>query len=435
MHWVVCLLCALGGLGIVAICSLFPGLHVAHLATLLLPLASGAQPILPPEGLAFAFVGMASGHAMLHTLPGIFCAVPDEAGLLVVQPGRKYLLAGKGTEAALLCSLGGLGGTIVLLLLAPLAVRWLPPLYALLQPHFPWMLWAIIAYLLLSEWSKDSGRAPAGLPRLWATWKPLLAGLLTFLLAGLLGLVLSYRSPLPSWGKAGGLAPAFIGLFGLPWLLLGVSKHAPLPPQDTRCELEIDPGEWLRGVLAGAAGGFFAALFPALTAGVGVLLAGQGFGEREGRAFLVSQGACRVTYSLGSLLLFFVPGMWKVKGGFASPLSTVYTEASPRAGCLALGTAMLCSAFAFLFSLPLGRFLARISLRRLQQASLLLVLLILGATSGPAGLFVALVATAIGAIPLLWGTRRTNALGLVLLPVALNLSGIGERLAAWLGLL
>lgn len=434
MYWAVGLLYALGGLGIAAACSFLPGLHAANVAAFLLPLASGAK-ILPPEGVAFVLVGMASGYAMLHTVPGIFCALPDEESLLVVLPGQKYLLAGRGPEAVALCALGGLGGAAVLLLLAPLAPLFLPRLYGLLQPHFHWVLWAIVAYLLLSEWPRDAGRTPAGLPRLWAAWKPLLAGLATFLLAGLLGLVLSYRPFMPLWCRPAGLTPAFIGLFGLPWLLQGLVSRRPLPQQHPLHTLELRPGEWLWGTLVGAAGGLFAALFPAVTGGVGALLAGQSAGQRHPRAFLVSQGACRMAYTLGSLLLFFVPTMGKVKGVWSGLLSTVYTEPSPRVGCLALGAAVLCSALAFLLSLEMGRFLARMPVRRMQQASLLLLVALLGATSGPAGLFVGAVATAIGLIPALWGSRRLNTLGVVLLPIALNLSGLGERWAAWLGLL
>lgn len=435
MNWVLCLLYALGGLCVAAACSFVPGLHAANVAAFLLPLAGSGQRMLPSEGMLFVLVGMASGYAMLHTVSGIIYALPDEESLLVVLPGQKYLLAGRGPEAVALCALGGLGGASVMLLLVPLAPRFLPRFYALLHPHFHWVLWAIIAYLLLSEWPRDAGRVPAGLPRLWAAWKPLLAGLLTFVLAGLLGLVLSYRSFFPLWGGPTRLGPAFIGLFGVPWLLQGLVSRYPVPPQHAVDALEVRLKEWLWGTVVGAAGGLFAALFPAVTGGVGALLAGQSAGQRHPRVSLVSQGACRVAYTLGSLLLFFVPGMWRVKGVWGGILNSVYAEPSPRVGYLAAGAAVLCTTLAFLLALEMGRLIARMPVRRMQAVSLGLLLAILGATSGPGGLLICAVATAIGLIPALWGSRRLNTLGIVLLPVALNLSGIGEHLAAWLGLL
>jgi hypothetical protein len=45
------------------------------------------------------------------------------------------------------------------------------------------------------------------------------------------------------------------------------------------------------------------------------------------------------------------------------------------------------------------------------------------------------VATGIGLLPMLFGSRRMNCLGIILLPVACNLSGHGDLLAGILGLL
>ena len=41
----------------------------------------------------------------------------------------------------------------------------------------------------------------------------------------------------------------------------------------------------------------------------------------------------------------------------------------------------------------------------------------------------------IGLIPVLWGSRRMNAMGVLLLPIALNMAGAGDTVARWLGLL
>ena len=62
------------------------------------------------------------------------------------------------------------------------------------------------------------------------------------------------------------------------------------------------------------------------------------------------------------------------------------------------------------------------------------VALVLGLI-GPVGLGVMLVASAIGFIPVLWGSRRMNAMGILLLPIALDMVGLGDDLARWLGLL
>jgi len=51
------------------------------------------------------------------------------------------------------------------------------------------------------------------------------------------------------------------------------------------------------------------------------------------------------------------------------------------------------------------------------------------------GLAICAVATGIGLIPVLWGSRRMNCMGVLLLPIALNMVGAGDVVARFLGLL
>jgi TctA family transporter len=55
--------------------------------------------------------------------------------------------------------------------------------------------------------------------------------------------------------------------------------------------------------------------------------------------------------------------------------------------------------------------------------------------TGGAGLAVTAVAMLIGLIPVLAGCRRINCLGVLLLPITLNVIGIGPDVAKWLGLI
>jgi len=57
----------------------------------------------------------------------------------------------------------------------------------------------------------------------------------------------------------------------------------------------------------------------------------------------------------------------------------------------------------------------------------------LGTTSW-IGVLVTLAATPIGLIPWLFGSRRMNCIGLLLVPILLDMAGAGPRIASWLGL-
>jgi putative membrane protein len=194
-----------------------------------------------------------------------------------------------------------------------------------------------------------------------------------------------------------------------------------------------------RGTGAGCAGGLFAALFPIVTGGMGGLIAGHATAQRDERVFLISQGANKVIYYVGGLLLFFVPGLHLRRGGMAWMLSGFYTPYAPPAFYRAVAAAFVSGVLAFFLLFPLARLMmglvARVDYRYLSAGVLLVLVLIVALTSGPAGLLIAAVGSGIGLIPVLWGARRMNCMGVLLLPLVLNLAGLGDNLAAWLGLL
>ena len=151
---------ALLGAVLASLLACIPALHIYNVAGLLILLNATLEEILSPEATAMLFLGLVTGYAVVNTIPSIFFSAPDDSTLFVVLPGQKYLMQRRGYEAAVLTGLGSLGGVIVLALLAPLAARVLPPLRAILQPHVPWILVAVIAYMLMSEWPKGTDRAP-----------------------------------------------------------------------------------------------------------------------------------------------------------------------------------------------------------------------------------------------------------------------------------
>ena len=359
--------------------------------------------------------------------------------IFVVLPGQKYLLQRRGYEAVALTGLGGLAGLAALVALAPVASRVLPGLREIVQPHLGWILWAVIAYLLLSEWPKGTGRASSGWRRWWDGWRSLVAGLATFTLSGLLGLVLLYRSPVPVHVAYQNLLPAFVGLFAVPWVVTNLLGRVSIPPQHIARDLDVSWHHIAQGTVAGVMGGLLAAFLPVVTGGIGGFLAGHATAQRDDRTFLVAQGAAKTVYYVGGYLLFFVPGLHLTRGGMAWMVSTSFTPYSPAQYFTATGGALAAGTLAFLLSLSLARaaiaLVSHVSYRTVSWVTLGILVLMVGGVTGPAGLAICGVAAGIGMVPVLWGARRMNAMGVLLLPIALAMSGAGDTVARFLRLL
>ena len=431
--------------GTVLACALaiLPGLHIYNVmglaALLMAHLQALGQPFSPELCLPF-MIGLVVGWSVLNTIPSVLLGAPDESAVFTVLPGQKYLMTGRGYEGTLIIGAGSLAGAFILvLIMAPLAPKYLPIARAILAPHMHWILWVIITFILMTEWPKGGTHGPAGWRKFADAWSTLSAGLLTFVLAGLFGFLLLYRSPVATESAFQNIMPAFVGLFAVPWCLLNALSGVDVPKQYVRDELNINGDLMLRGSIAGGIGGGFAAFFPVVTGGVGGLLAGHATAQRDERVFLISQGVSKVVYYTGALMLFFVPGLHLTRGGGAWILSGFYVPKTMGDYLLALGSIAITGGVSFLLMPPLTKatlwLIRKIDYRLISMLALVIICGLVFSITGWIGLFIMSVGTGIGLLPVLFGSRRLNCLGILLLPIACNMSGIGEPIAVFLRLL
>jgi putative membrane protein len=429
---------ALLGTVLASLLACIPGLHIYSVAGILIVLNLRLQGRVDGEVLALFMLGLVVGYAVVNAIPSIFLGAPDESTLFIVLPGQRYLLQERGFEASVLTGVGGLGGLLVLVLLAPVLPRVLPAIRTVVAPHLHWILAAIIAFMLMSEWPRGSDRGATPWARFIDAWRSLGVGLLTFVLSGILGFVLMYGNLVPVEMAFQNLLPAFTGLFAIPWVLQNLLSQVRMPVQHVVSSVDLSPRLVAQGVGAGVLGGLFAAFFPVVTGGVGGLLAGHATAQRDDRLFIVSQGASKLIYYVGGFLLFFVPGLHLARGGMAWMLSVSYVPDSPATYWTGVGATLVCGALGFGLLLWLSRaaigVVSRVDYRWISAGTLVLLTGIVLGLTGWCGLLVAVVATGIGMLPVLWGSRRTNCLGVVLLPLTLQMAGLGPTVAGWMGL-
>ena len=437
MSWLTYLLYTILGTGIGPILSFIPSLHVYNVLGIFLIFPT-LIPAIGPTNLSFLLIGMVVAYGFLNTLSSVYLGAADDSTVFVVFPGQKYLMAGKGHEAVILTGIGGLVGVAFLVFSSPLALRVFPLIRILLTPHLLWILVGITAYMFMTEFPRTTDRPKTRTGRLWEAWRTLLMGFLVFFLSGLLGFIMFNKPVTPVENAFQNLLPVFVGLFAIPWMLVNFISKVKIPTQYACKSVDVTPLEIFRGSAAGCLGGMFAAFFPMVTGGIGAFLAGHATAQRGDHSFLISQGANKVVYYVGSFLLLFVPTLHLTRGGAAWVLTTIYTPKSWSEYYMAVSAIAISGAVSFLlliyFSKIYIRIISKISYRKLSLIGIGAVLALVYIVTGIEGILVSLAATGIGLMAILFHTRRMNLLGCLLFPMILDLSGYTPVLAQLIGI-
>jgi putative membrane protein len=423
-----------------SVISLMPALHIYNVAgiIIIMTMGAGTSTLIPIEYVPIFMMAMVAGWAILNTIPALFLGAPDESAIFVVLPGQKYMMQGRGYEAAALTGIGALAGIVGMFLASPIFFRTLPKLRQLTRPHNFWLMGLVITYMLMSEWPKGSGRQKTGLGRFIDGWKNLAAGLLTFFLAGILGIIILNKPMVSVEYAFQNIMPVFVGLYAIPWAIGNIFSRTEIPPQYVCKSADLSHHFWTRGGLAGFLGGMIAAFFPVVTGGIGGFIAGHVTAHRDDRIFVISQGASKSVYYIGSFLMAFVPGLGLTRGGMGWMLRPFFIPHSFDDYWRIMGVIMLSGGLSFMLLLFYSRFMiklvGRINYRSLSVVTFFLMIAVVGGIFGWRGLGLMTVGTAIGLIPVYYHSRRMNCMGVLLVPITLNMGGLGPSVARLMGL-
>jgi len=183
-------------LGIVfgVIFGLIPGVH-PNTIVLLIPLFLSLD--INPLNLITFIVAVGITNSIIDTIPSILLGVPDAGNELSILPGHKMLLAGRGYDAIKLTSIGSIYSLILVFLLLPLLILFLPAAFSWMKSYIYLILIFIVAVMVFTEKKKT-------------------LTLFVFFMAGSIGL-LAGKLPVNNTLT---LFPIFAGFFGLSQLLL-----------------------------------------------------------------------------------------------------------------------------------------------------------------------------------------------------------------------
>ena len=383
------------GVAIGVASGLIPGIHVNTMAGILLTFQAALLPFLGPEMLAATLFAALITHTFLDVVPSTFLGIPDPDTAVSVLPMHELCMEGCGEEAVRISALGSAAGLLIAIPLSGALFYLLPAV----QEYADWAIGIILVgfmgYLIVS------GESPG-----WA--------FLVFCASGMLGIFTFQFSFLGSGviGTTGLLMPLLSGLFGIAILLFaGTGK---VPPQKFG-GLEIERGSILKHSFLGAGAGMVVGWLPGLSNATAnaVLATGIRY-DRDRRGYILATGAANTANALVALAAFFVIG--RTRNGIMVAFSSLEI---PSMGTL-VAVGAFAGTIAYLLTIYAGglaEYFGGIDRKNLHITVGIFIALISFALCGPFGIFVLILATAVGTIPRLVNVAQVYCMGAIALPV------------------
>ncbi|NLV25963.1 MAG: hypothetical protein GXY48_02155 [Methanomicrobiales archaeon] len=384
------------------ISGLTPGIHANMIAAFMLGFSPAILPFLGPEGMAAVLIATLITHSFLEIVPATFLGVPGEGTSLTVLPAHAMTMEGKGEDAVRISALGSLWGVIFAIPLAIGAMWFIPLMQSSVDVLTGSLLVLIMGIIIVRS------DAPGWL-------------FLLFVVSGILGLF-AFRFDYLSWNTYGAgsiLMPILTGLFGLPFLLTASGE---MIPRQHHSKTWMSGCQALLSAIPGTFAGLVVGWLPGLsTASANTLVSGLIPYDKERRNYLAAIGASTLANSIIGIAVFIAIG--RMRNGVMVAFSGF--ETPPL--FLLLFIAGVTALFAYLITISFGGMaesLSGLNSSYLNTGVSILLVLLCGILTGPFGLVILMLATAIGMVPELLVTSRIPCMGAVTIPVILYSFGV-----------
>ena len=383
--------------------GIIPGVHSNTLAGILLSLQVTLLALLGPVALACAMFAALITHTFVDAIPSTFLGIPDADTSLSVLPAHALCLEGNGEEAVRIAALGSAAAIIIAVPLSLLCFYLLPAL----QPYFDWwiglLLLATVGYMIVTS------DAP-----LWAL------GL--FLVSGLLGMF-ALRYAFLSWhlldGGSAILMPLLTGLFGISVLL--TASRGTVPAQQFR-GIRMEDRTFVKCSLLGTVAGIAVGWLPGLSTASanGVLASAIGY-EKDRRAYILATNAANTANAFIGLAAFFA--LDRMRNGVMVAIAGLPLPSF--SDLMVTGVLAACAAYCITVYLSRSAHrLGGLDSLLLNRIVIVFVVLLSVILTGPFGILVLVLATALGLIPHFINLPRVYCMGAIMVPVMLYSFGI-----------
>ena len=396
--------------------GMVPGIHVNTLAAMMLagyPLLSKMLSSFIPDDMlpicvASCIMSASIVHSFVDYVPSVFIGAPDPDDVISALPGHRLLLEGKGMVAVRSAAIGSCVGACVSIILAiPLQMVLMSGLSDYLDSITAIVLVAVILIMILHE------RDPAKM--IWCVS--------VILLSGLLGLV-CMDLDIPADGMIVGgtlLFPMLTGLFGMPAMLQSL-RNPVICHQKDDVRYPVGPLPGVKGVITGVLTGWF----PGITSTTGAILSDSVTPERSPEGFISMIASIGTSAAIIMLVTMSITG--KGRSGTMIIIGDILGSSvvGPLNICflLLLLTASFAAFLGYVSTIYCGKVMSRIvnhvDTILLNRACIVLVVILVILMTGPYGLLILVISTALGFLPIKAGIGRVYLTGCLLIPALLS---------------
>ncbi len=385
--------------------GLAPGIHVNNISLIVISLSPVFMAYnIPPHAVVSFIMAMAVTHTILDFIPSIFLGAPEDSTALSVLPGHRLLLQGKGLEALYLTIIGGVGVTILFVLLVPVLLLFLPAFYNTIKPYIFWILIAIIFIMILTEEKSK---------KVWA--------LIVFALSGILGLIVFNSTALSPTFL---FLPLFTGLFGISTMIISLKGKSIIPPQEKWIG-RIDRNLIFSGTIKSFFSGLLVGTLPGLGAAQATVLIQEITRKQDGKEFLVSIGGINTAVAIFSILSLYTIG--RPRSGAAVAIGKIIGNFGINELILLISTALIAVGISAILALKISKkglgLIEKIPYNKISLLTIMFLIFLTLILTGYPGLLILFVSTAIGLTAPLTGVKRSHCMAVLLLPVILFYGG------------
>ena len=378
--------------------GLIPGIHSNLLAAVLVSLAPLVSSIVSPITIAASIIAIAITHLFVSAIPSVLLGVPDSEKIVTVLPNHRLLLRGRGYEAILLNSAGTLAAIMLSSAAGLLFIVLIKNIYEKIEWLIGWILISVTIILIQREKGKK---------KIWA--------LVVFLLAGILGIVVLTNKNIEN-----PLFPLLSGLFGISSLLMSYSHNAKIPPQTQEVE-SVHAGKMIKATINATITGSIFSVLPGVGPSQAAILATSRKRKTTTREFLVLSAGLNAANFIISLLTLYA--LNKARNGAVANVGELVEKITGKETMILIAVILITSGCAVYLTEKLARkgieAISKLNYKKICIAVLLFLGVMTFLFSGWIGVYVGVVAAAIGLVPQWKNIGRHHAMGSLLLPVIL----------------